>query len=117
MSRLIVCCLVPELGPVAAVSSVVVGCMIVRSMARATHQPTAPQFAGSGDAPNREITYGRTSLVRWSAFPATVDAFGVVVKASAGIHEDDDRRRSSIPLRIRRSRLSRFPYVSSWSGY
>src|ERR1700754_3913137 len=74
--RLIVCCLVPELGPRSPPMSSKVenmsGCITVRSMAHVPpmDQPTTPQFAGSDDAPNREITNGRTSFVRWSAaFP------------------------------------------------
>src|ERR1700752_1513405 len=45
------------------------GCITVRSMAHVPpmDQPTTPHCERSGDAPNRDTTNGRTSLVRWSA--------------------------------------------------
>src|SRR6478736_6011965 len=69
-SRVIVCCLVPAVGPSwpsmstnAPNSS---GCIMLNVSAQVppADQPTTPQLAGSRLTPKLEIMYGTTSLVR-----------------------------------------------------
>src|ERR1044071_9654219 len=71
--RVMVCSLVPALGPVSPAMSTKVlnssGCITVRSTAQVPpiDQPRTPQFALAVLTPNVDSTYGGTSLVRWSA--------------------------------------------------